>query len=845
MKCTNCGMENWPGSSFCRRCGKHLRVGGKSSKPGAGPPPVEPLVRPEKKPGKDPDPSRPPIPADPSSAQVSGGAPVFRPDPEPAGAAFSKKTAPPTKKTSPPPPEKKRTASVSAGKKSISGSPAVPAEGRSSNGSVRVRVTPRRRLAPLAAALILIAGAGLIWRFGSWPADNTPPGNPTVAAAVSVSSEPGPPRVAVLRFSNRSGIESWNIWERGAVHGLNLLLAQSPRIEVVPLSGLFHGLERLGKPDGKGLSETERARLSEFTGAGLILQGDFSRVDDGFEFHVVLEDVDGGKQRMDRVFSARTEDDLLPLFTTVAKEVVSSLTGSSDFDTWRPETEIITPDGEAFKHFVRGKDLCHARSFLDGSSALEQAVALDSGFVPARMALAEAYRRLGRPGPARKILQESQALIERVSVRGRYHLQGEFYGRSEKTYDIAASIYQRLLETHPGDLSARASLVVLEQKLGRRRPSSRSELGTLPWAGVPPERMFELWDAFGAEAESQPGERILREFASCPSLRPEIAVREALGRMLRADLDGAWKRINRLKNDRFRTDVSRTRGEILQLRGDLAAAESEYARLLDQEDVGARLWGRRRLMGLLAQEGRFDQALKEAEDGLALARISEEPGWVYDLCLESARLLLQDDRPEQALAACDSAWEVALQGETSDFPRKALLYRGLAELRLNRLQEARTTSEALRGMCEKGPSPDRMRDYFHLSGGIAMAGENISLARDYFTRAVDRLPPEGGTWRESDDHAFHLDALASLLYRSRQSGEAEEAYKKLTALTSGRLAFGDLYARSLYMQGLLAVSEGDGRGAGRHFRRFLEAWSEADHDREELRDARRRITALQ
>lgn len=714
------------------------------------------------------------------------------------------------------------------------------------NGAVRVRVTPRRRLAPLAAVLVLLTAAGLTWRLMT---STGKAGQPEVVAAAADDSgafSSGNPKVAVTRFRNQTGESDWNIWESGAVHGLSLLLARSPLCEVIPPAGVHSGLERMNLSPGEELSQTDRMRLADLTGADHFLEGEFFRTGEGFSARMVLRDVENNIALLEEVYPVPYERDLIRVMDQAAEAVVSRLSGSSEaLGQERSAAEILTAGPEAFKHFVSGRELYYARRLNDAATALEQALELDSGFVPAIITLAEVFQAQGRDGSARRTLQSAQALIERVCDRGRYHLQGQYYRQSEKTYDIAASIYQRLLEIYPGDLTARVGLAIIDQKLGRWTEQDRVELRKIPVASVSPDLFFELWEAYSAEGDFDGAERILKAQQECPSLFREIELRRARTELLSSDFEGAWKRTGKIRGDDVRGAVSQLKGEILQLRGDLDEARIEYSRLLEEPDIASRLRGHILLLGLLAQEGRFSQALKQAEQGLELAVQAGETGWVYDMRLAEARLHLQMEQPDQALSACDAAWAIAVRGETPDFPRKALLLRGLAELRISDLEKARNTAKELRALCEKGPSSDRMRDYYHLSGGIAMAAENVSLALEYFNKAVALLPREYPSRLQRGDQAFHLDALASAHYRARFPEEARDVYDRLAALTSGRIGYGDLYARSLYMQGLAAESTGDDRSAGRHYRRFIDIWSDADNNREELRDARRRMSAIQ
>ena len=91
---------------------------------------------------------------------------------------------------------------------------------------------------------------------------------------------------------------------------------------------------------------------------------------------------------------------------------------------------------------------------------------------------------------------------------------------------------------------------------------------------------------------------------------------------------------------------------------------------------------------------------------------------------------------------------------------------------------------------------------------------------------------------------FHLD----LAYRYLKSGDVEQAredYEKILSLAAGRLYYGDIYAKSLYMLGRI-YQEKDWEGkAIEHYDKFLHLWREADPGIPEIIDAKKRRAALQ
>jgi tetratricopeptide (TPR) repeat protein len=218
-------------------------------------------------------------------------------------------------------------------------------------------------------------------------------------------------------------------------------------------------------------------------------------------------------------------------------------------------------------------------------------------------------------------------------------------------------------------------------------------------------------------------------------------------------------------------------------------------------------------------------------------------GWKYRLHLDLARIYLETGKASKAMQQCDTAWSIAVQGDTMDLPRDALHYRGLCYLALKRMRDAERTADRLRGLCEKGPVKDRMRYYYHLMGAIEMARNNPPQAVEYFVQAVNLLPPQGAPWLHSNDHALFIDALAEAYYAADNPIKALEEFENARALTSGRLLYGDLYAKIYYKLGKIREEYGLNDIAGSGYQKFLELWEDADPQLPEKRDAQKRLAA--
>jgi hypothetical protein len=67
---------------------------------------------------------------------------------------------------------------------------------------------------------------------------------------------------------------------------------------------------------------------------------------------------------------------------------------------------------------------------------------------------------------------------------------------------------------------------------------------------------------------------------------------------------------------------------------------------------------------------------------------------------------------------------------------------------------------------------------------------------------------------------------------------------RIVTLTTGRINYGDIYAKSFYMLCRIHEQQGDSAKAIEHYEKFLDLWKDADPGIAEVEDARKRLAGL-
>ena len=129
--------------------------------------------------------------------------------------------------------------------------------------------------------------------------------------------------------------------------------------------------------------------------------------------------------------------------------------------------------------------------------------------------------------------------------------------------------------------------------------------------------------------------------------------------------------------------------------------------------------------------------------------------------------------------------------------------------------------------------------YYHLTGMIELERENFSKAIEYINKALP-LHPYGPL----NKPASFLETLALAYYKSGNMDKAREEYERIVSHTTGRLLWGDLYAKSFYMLGKIHEQQGQKNKAIEHYEKFLDLWKDADSGIAEVEDAKKRLAGL-
>ncbi len=658
----------------------------------------------------------------------------------------------------------------------------------------------------------------------------------------------GKPSLAVVYFENNSGDQNLENWRSALAELLITDLSQSKYIRVVSSDEMYSILRKLDLLEAKKYSSEDLSRIAAECRVNHILKGSFVTAGENFVITTAVQRIDNRETLSSHRVEAVGEENIIPRIDDLTRQIkldldLTKVQIGDDID--REVGKITTASPEAYRFYSEGLKLVLQGKLEESIPLLEKALAVDPEFAMAYRLLGIAYSSSGRRAEAREAYEKALALSGRISDRERFIIEGTFYAnRGEKYYDRAIEAYSNLLRIYPEDYVWYNNLGAIyynfEEWDKARDLFEKARKGNAESV----VSLANLSQTSMAKGEYRKAaailEEYLRQFPDNAFVRQGIAYLLILGKkydQARAEAEKAEK----LAAPDFRSVI--IRGDLSLYSGDLVQAETEYQILSQRKEPAAARIALGRLSYLAILQGKF------ASIKAQMTKISETPPGeggqaqpFQELDL-SAWYFLRAGNPEMALKTFQKLLDQAAAAENLDYQRRALHGKGLCLAAMNRVDEAPGPAEELRKLIESGLYKKSIKLYNHLMGTIELRRNSLQLAVENLEKAMSLVPFENDVWAFGDQALF-LDSLAQAYLEGGPQEKALETYQKITELTSGRIAWGDIYAKSFYQLGRLYESGGDRARAVANYQKFLDLWKTADPGIPEVVDAKKRLAGL-
>jgi len=623
-----------------------------------------------------------------------------------------------------------------------------------------------------------------------------------------VPAPSGKPSLAVVYFKNNTGDESLDHLRTMLSDLLIADLTQSKHIKILSGDRLFDILSELNQLEAKSYSSKVLKEVAVRGRVNHILQGTYAKAGETFRINTLLQEAGTGELIGSESVEGEGEESIFSMVDELTRRIKKDFRFSAEeiaSDLDKDIEKITTSSPEAHKYYSEGRKYFFRGEYRKSTQLMEKAVAIDPEFAMAYRSMSIAYRYMDNHSESRKFRQKAFELRDRVSERERYYIEGTFYSGSEKTRDKAIEAYEKLLQLYPED-SFGNNLGAIYSRLEQWDKAIERYEVLIQNKEEKPFSYINLADAYMAKGLYDEAREILEYYLDNFTDNTFIHYCLAMNHLCQRRYDLALAEVDKaLSLNPVLSDNIVIKGNIYHCRGDLVKSEREYQKLLETEEQGVHLLGLENLGALYLLQGKFEESKNHFKQGIELPKKVGRIGWKSGFHLGLAYMHLKSSSLKEALEEYKKAWDSAVEGERLNWQSAVLLFRGLTYLEMNAIDEAQKAADELKEIIEKGMNRKLIRYYHHLMGNIELKRENFSKAIEYFKEAISLLPSQ---WGISYHHALFIDPLALTYYKSGDLDKAREEYEKILSLTTGRLYYGDIYAKSFYMLGMIYEQKG-------------------------------------
>lgn len=651
-------------------------------------------------------------------------------------------------------------------------------------------------------------------------------------------------KIVILPFKNLTGDKKLDIWETAIQECLIIDLYPSKFINVISTPSLIRILNELNLLEVKNYTDKDLKKIALNSKANNILQGSLTKAGDSIRINVILQD--SNKMEIKNAIMVRGEgeesfhsmvDELTPKIKKIFN--ISKNDINNDIDV---NAADISSTPEALKYFYDGLKLQEEREFRESNQKFIKAIKIDPNFASAYHQLSINYDYLGDFNQAKRYLQKALKHLDRVSPRERLLIEAWKYSFFEISYREQIKIYKELLKFYPDDEYVRLEIAGVyrnleewDQAIDQYKKILANNVKCRPVYG-------NLAYIYMAKGWYEKACNFLNEnqdlFSNKSHFQRILAHTYILQGKYELALYSLQKSSNLAPDDFYNIVLF---GNVYHIKEDIVSAKNFYTQLLQKRDPVSKSMGYFQLANLALIQGQYKGSVKEVNSGI---RHSHNSGLIRDEM--SFRLILSYLQLQQGFlkkAVEESARVIKIAGENR-FPNEqkfALHLSGLAYLKMNKIDSAEKMAQTLVKLIESTDNKKHMRHFYHLKGMIAFEKNQILKSIEYLNRAISLLPSQVYTIK---DHAFYLNSLAMVYYRTEDFENARKQYEKIISLNMAKLQWGDIYAQAFYWLGKIFQKKAWKGKALEHYEKFLKLWKNSDTNIHEVMDARDQLIKL-
>lgn len=656
--------------------------------------------------------------------------------------------------------------------------------------------------------------------------------------------------VAVMYFENQTGDHSLDQWSIALADLMTTDLAQSRYFRVLPENRLFQILKNLGQERGNPILPAMVKQIASKGRVDHVITGSFIRAGDIFRVNIqILNPISG-----EFIDSGHAEGKGVESFFAIIDQLTRKVKTRfhipwqaqlTDID--REISKITTSSTEALQNYITGKHLINLMRYEESIRYFENAIKLDPKFGMAFWGMGLAYAYLGDWENRRISFGKTMTLLDFISDRERYLIEGMFYGESDSTFQKSLDAFENLLKLYPDDCEGNEQMGIANQFLERwdkaiecfeknRKNQCLTLHGSvfLAYSYMGKGLYDKALEVLDKAAELFSDNGLLRQFRSRIYLvqnKFDLALME-------------MKKAIKFEPSDYNYKIGL--GNIYLFKQNYEKAEELFMNLINKKDIPQYAAVIQELSKLYFLLGKFKKSLEWIKKGIHLGLDTSYPDLAFKNNVFYSYISLKQNKFKKAIQTTNDTLLLQKQsGDVNQTHLRLILYlKALAQLETRQTEKAMTTIEKLKKSIDSCCHKNQIKFYYHLLGVKALKAEQFTKAREYLEKALSYQSNQVSFHFGRDMHALFYSDLAFVHLKLGHVNRSQQFYEKINNLSTGRYYFGNIYANSFYNLAKIFQKRGWNGKAIDNYEQFLKIRAKADPGIIEVMDAKKQLAIL-
>jgi len=613
-------------------------------------------------------------------------------------------------------------------------------------------------------------------------------------------------------------------------------LSESQYLKVVSSQRLYDILKLLGREGEKRIDKNMASQVATKAGVKWMLLGSILQVKPRIEITTQLVDVGTGEIKASQRITGEKEQDVFSLVDKLTVEIKKSfsLPVSAQQEKEPSVAKVTTHSQEAYRYYLEGIDYEYKFYFVEAEKSLKKALEFDSTFAMAYYWLA-VINQSGDDRAAREFITKAAKYTDKITQKEKLYIKG-FEAYITGDYSQAINGLKKIVESYPDEKDA---FYVLGQIYYRNLHEFEEAVHYLSKA-IQIDPLYKLAYNVLAYTYNEMGDFEKSIWAINKYI--ELAPDEPNPYDSRADLYAwngkldqameSYKKALEKKPDFYPSQYKL--GEMYLFKKDYTQAESCYKELSSSSEKPLRSLGRLYLELIPFYQGKFEDAIKVLDDGIAGDRMEQFEGEMNAYKhFDKAFLYERQKKMGLALKEAEISMEIYKKAKPND-PVYGRGYYAYLLAKSGRMAEAEELAKALKKDIEE-KNPKLMFSYWWTLGEIEEVKGDTSKALSYLEKA----------FRESPTPSFSMRShLAEIYLKTGRLDEAVSELERALSRYDDDRVWSSRAVKAYYLLGLAYEKSGWNKKAIEKYEEFLDIWKNADPGIPEVTDAKERLKKL-